>query len=317
MKQEIMRVVVTSPSFSRNSVLLGELEQLGIQVIPNSAGIKLEGELLAEFIKQSGAEVAIVGLETIDREILEQCKRLRYVAKYGVGLDNLDLLELNTRGIGVGWSGGINRRSVSELVLGFALGHCRNITQSVLRLKRNEWIKDGGSQLSNLTFGIVGLGSIGEDLAKLLKSFGTRVLYNDIADRTILAQKFALEPVTYDELLRVSDIVSFHVPSTALTHMMFGGKQILHCKRTALIINTARGNIIDFESVTDAVISGRLGGFASDVFPVEPCDLKKWSNYDRLYFTPHIGGNAHEAVLAMGRSAITHIKQYMKERGSN
>lgn len=303
-------VVVATKSFSDNEVLLGELAALGVTVVPNTGGrISSEGELGA-FI--GSAQCAVVGLEPVGREVLEMCPNLRLVAKYGVGLDNLDQTALDESGVEIGWTAGVNRRSVSELTLAFALGHLRNVVPSMRRMGRGDWIKEGGRQLSDCVFGIVGLGNIGTDTARLVRAFGTKVLYCDIEDRSLVANALDLEARDFGDLLEDVDVLSFHVPSTNLTRKMFGRAEIARVRDTALVINTSRGSILPFEEVVSAVLEERLGGFATDVYPLEPFDGSRLASEDRIYLTPHIGGNSSESVLAMGRSAIGHVRAYLQ-----
>lgn len=300
MSRNPVKVAVLTTSFAKSETLMKELGDLGVEIVA----------------KLCDAEVAVCGLEPINHDVLAANKGLRFVSKFGVGTDNLDFEALKAHGVEHGWTGGVNRRSVTELALAFMLGHSRNVTPSILRMKKGTWIKNGGVQLSNLTVGIVGLGYVGTDLARILRTMGSTVCFTDIVDKSVTANELGLAKMSYDELLQKSDIITFHVPSTPLTRNMFSTKQIEVCKRHALIVNTARGDIVDFQTTCNAVIEGRLGGFASDVYPAEPADMSHFEKFENLYFTPHIGGNAHEAVLAMGRSAISHVAEYLKKRGS-
>ena len=310
---DTVRVAITSNSFSNNEALIGELESLGVSVHPKPTSDRLDEEAVIDFFREAEADMAIVGLEPITEHVLEECPDLKYVSKYGVGLDNIDVDALEAAGVGLGWSGGVNRRSVAELTLAFALGHMRNVFPSVAAMRRGVWKKDGGRQLSDATLGIVGLGNIGTDVAGLVRQFGTRVLYRDIVDKSATATELGLHERSYEALLEESDIISFHVPSTPLTRGMFGAREVELTGGGALIINTARGDIVDFEAVARALEEGRLGGYAADVFPEEPFDASEYASVPNLYCTPHIGGNAKEAVLAMGRAAIEHIRTELEK----
>ena len=308
-----MKVAVASRSFSKNALLLGELRALGIEVVANVAGtVFREQEALAAFV--GDAHFAIIGLEPVGRELLAACPKLELVAKYGVGLDSVDQDALAEAGVRLGWTGGVNRRSVTELTLAFALGHLRNVTPSVERMRRGSWLKDGGRQLSDVSFGLVGLGNIGADVARILRTFGTRVLFCDIVDKSAVAAELGLESAPLDAILRRCDVVSLHVPSTPLTRWMVDAEALGCMRPDALLINTARGDLIAFDEAVAAVRGGRLGGFATDVYPLEPFEEAGFADDPHLYFTPHIGGNAAEAVLAMGRSAVAHVRDHLARR---
>lgn len=309
-----LRVAVTSTSFAKQSELLAELEALGVSVVANTGGIDLEGQRLADFLAASKAELAIIGREPITDEILAVCPDLRAISKYGVGLDNVDEAALRARRVKLYAAPGTNRRAVAELVLAFALGHVRNVTPSVLNMKQGRWEKLGGRDLSSLTVGIVGFGNTGSELARLLKAFGCTVLFTDLVDKTAIGRDVGARAATYADIVAKADVITFHVPATDATRLMFSAEQISKSQPHALVINTSRGSVVDFDATCRAVIEGRLGGFAADVFPVEPCDVSTWS-HPRLYFTPHIGGNSREAVLAMGRAALRHVGEFLKARG--
>lgn len=309
-----LRIAVSSVSFSKNVQLLAELASCGVEVVANRDGLRMDEDALIRFWTEGAADGAIVGLEPVSDRVLQECPRVRIVAKYGVGLDNLDLGALERRGVTLGWTPGVNRRSVTELTLAFALGHSRNVFRSVRRMMEGAWNKDGGRQLSDLRFGIVGLGCVGTDVARVLRAFGTETMFNDIEDRSDVAAELSLVPMDYFDLLSAADIVSFHVPSTPSTKGMFGEREIALAGAQTLVINTARGPIVHFDAAVAAVRDGRLGGYATDVYPVEPMDVSHLSTIDGLYFTPHIGGNAAEAVLAMGRSAIEHVRTFAGAR---
>ena len=157
----------------------------------------------------------------------------------------------------------------------------------------------------------MGLGHIGTDLSRILKAIGCEVFYCDIVDKTKIAIDLGIQSLPYEELIKTVDIVTFHVPGGKETRHMFGSEQIKLARRDLLVINTARGHVVDFSATTHAVTQGLLGGYAADVFPEEPLNAKEFPISSGFYFTPHIGGNAEEAVLAMGRSAINGLKDYL------
>nr|BFD31202.1 hydroxyacid dehydrogenase [Pigmentibacter ruber] len=305
-------VAVASPSFSQSSILVNELSSYGFKVVLNSKNIRFNEKSLIEFINECEAKAIVIGLEKVSEKVLTSCKSLNFISKFGVGLDNLDLNACEKNGIKIGWTPGLNNRSVTELVLSFTLGHLRNSTKAIYEMSKGIWNKNGGKELSKCIFGIVGLGNIGMDLARVLKGFGCNILYYDIIDKSMSEEvmKLGFQQVTYQALLKESDVISFHVPLTEQTQYMFSSEQLSIVKPDCFIINTSRGAVVDFDKVCSAVLEKRLGGFASDVFLEEPYDASRWSEVSNLYFTPHIGGNSKEAVLNMGRSAINHIANY-------
>jgi D-3-phosphoglycerate dehydrogenase len=262
---------------------------------------------VADFV--IGADIWIAGLEPVNKNTLSS-PTLKLVAKYGVGIDNVDLDEIKRRGIQLGWTGGVNRRSVSELALGYMISHLRNIQTHNFNLRKGVWQKQGGREISEITVGIVGFGNIGGDLAQILRPFRPRILYTDLEPKNA-ASDLNAQFVPYDHLIQEADVITFHVPSTASTKQMYGRAEIRGTKQGAFIINTSRGDIVNFIEVVSAVRAGALGGFAADVFPEEPRDLQEFNGDARFIFTPHIGGNSSSSVLQMGRSAISHVKSFL------
>ncbi len=307
----MVHVAVSSPSFVRSSLLMSELKKLPITYHCNESQGTLSEEDLITFLCSQPTEILIIGREPLSHRVLKACPSLRLVCKYGVGLDNLDQEAMQEAGVALGWTPGVNRRGVSELVLSLALGHFRNVLRSTQSMQAGLWVKDGGRQFSDICVGIVGFGCVGSDLSQLIQAFGAKVLVCDILDRSLAAQSVGAQQVSYHELLQGSDMISFHVPSNSSTELMYTKKEIAVTKPGAFIVNTSRGNVVQFLDVCQAVRQKRLGGFAADVFVEEPFDASAWPIHEGFYFTPHIGGNARESVEAMGRSALQHLVQYI------
>jgi len=304
------KVVVTSRSFAKSSVLRKEL----LQVFPNSFfndhRQKLPEKKMIGFI--GDADAAIVGVETIDDSILEHTTKLKIISKYGVGLDNIDQQSLKNRGIFLGWTGGTNKRSVSELTLCFMLGLCRNIFNSGFKLKKTEWEKEGGHQLSGKTVGIIGCGHTGSDVVRLLAPFGCNLLVRDIVDKSNFCQEQGASQASLEAVIEQSNIISLHVPLTKQTHQMVNANFLQRMKSTSFLINTSRGEVVDQEALKKSLIQCDIGGAALDVFEEEPPTDEDFLSLPNLMVTPHIGGNAIEGVEAMGRAAIKHLVLFFK-----
>jgi D-3-phosphoglycerate dehydrogenase len=304
-------LAIASPSFCRDQALISEARALTKKLVTNPTGERMGEAELIRFLKENQADGLIIGTDSLTAAVINAAPDLKAIGKYGVGLDRVDLDAIKAKGIYFGYYSGVNKRSVSELTLCFMLGHQRNIFRSIERMQRADWTKDGGSQLSGSTIGIIGFGHIGTDLADVLRPFNCKLLIHDILDKSNEAARLGAKQVSYTDLLKDSDILTFHVPGGTATHHMFGEKEIQRTKNSALVINTARGSVFDFDATINAVREGRLGGYASDVFPKEPLLASNFKIEDGFYFTPHIGGNAKEAVLAMGRAALDGLKQYL------
>ena len=305
------KVAVTSISFGKSTALREELLRVFPNSVFNESGQRLSGRALIEFIGDAAA--AIVGVETINDSVLKNTPALKIISKYGVGLDSIDQASLKNRNISLGWTGGVNRRSVSELTLGFMLGLCRNIFRSGFKLKNTEWDKGGGHQLSGITIGIIGCGHIGSDVARLLSPFGCALLVRDIVDKSDFCREQGAVEVSLDEVIEKSDIISLHVPLTELTRQMVNENFLRRMKATAFLVNTCRGEVVDQEALKNALSQKIIAGAALDVFAEEPPTDAEFLSLPNLMVTPHIGGNAREAVGAMGRSAIDHLIAFFKK----
>lgn len=305
------RIAVASPSFSKHPVLRREMQARFPEAVFNDAGIRLAGDALAEFLGQ--ADAAVIGLEPVTDDLLAACPRLRIVAKYGVGLDSIDLEACRRRGVVIGWTGGVNRRSVAELVLGCMLGISRNVFVTARLMREGAWRKEGGFQLSGRTVGIIGLGHCGKEVAELLAPFHCRILANDILDQGSYCREHGITAVDKDTLYRESEFITLHVPLTPATRRLID-RESLSCMRPgAVLINTSRGEVVDQQALKEALLRGPLGAAALDVYESEPPQDRELLGLPNIVCTPHIGGNADEAILAMGRSAIGHLASHLAE----
>ncbi len=296
------KVAVTSRSFSRNPALRRELLQRYEQVTFNDAGLQLEGEALVAFLR--GHDKAITGLERIDDAILSRLPELKVIGKYGVGLDMIDLDAMRRHGKRLGWTGGVNRRAVSELALAFSIALLRHVAAANREVRLGTWRQHVGSQLSGKAVGIVGCGHIGKDLVRLLQPFECPILVNDIRRYDAFYHEFRIEAVGLEELLGRADVVTLHVPLDDSTRGILSGERIARMKPSAVLINAARGGLVDEVALRAALEEKRLAAAAFDVFAQEPPQDQALLDLPNFLATPHIGGSAAEAMLAMGRAAI-------------
>lgn len=308
-----MRVKVSTVAFSTNSFLVNELKKSFSNVSVNDLGARIPENELAAYFQE--ADAIIVGLEKITSDLLDKLPDLKIIAKYGVGLDNIDIEACNSRNIKIGWTGGVNRRSVAEMALGFMLALCRNLYITSTQLKQGFWNKNGGSQLTGKTIGIIGAGYIGRELIELLKPFNCKILVNDIIDISYLSVDniFVADKKT---IFLNSDIISIHTPLNKETLDLFNLEVFKKMKKTSFLINTARGGIINQENLKYALQTGIIAGAAIDVFHEEPPNDFELLALPNLICTPHIGGNANEAVINMGLSAINHLIAFKAEMDS-
>lgn len=300
-----MKIKVASASFSKNLILQQELLAQFPHSQFNASNQILSGSALIQFLLD--ADAAIIGQDRVDRFVMESLPSLHTFAKYGVGLDNIDLESAKLLGKRVLWTPGINKRAVAEHTLGLILSLLRNIVLSHTLLRQGIWQKNGGLSLTGKSVGIVGCGHIGLELMLLLQPFGCSFWIVDLEDKREQLQPYLAQQVSLETMLPQVDILSLHVPLTRSTYRLLTQKQFQQMKPSAIVINTSRGAVIDLPDLKQALQHGTIAGAALDVFPEEPLHDQELTQKPNVVLTPHIAGNSQEAILAMGRSAIQHL----------
>ncbi|MCB0320781.1 MAG: phosphoglycerate dehydrogenase [Bdellovibrionales bacterium] len=296
------RVAVASRSFSKHPQLRKELLAKYSNVTFNDGGSSLSDARLVEFLQ--GHDKAIIALEYITDSILSQLPELKRISKIGVGLDKVDLQAMRARNIEFIWTPGVNKRSVAELTLCFMLSVLRQISVADYNVRNGVFSSPTGGCLTGKTVGIIGCGNIGSDLVRLLEPFECTLLVHDIAPNEEFFRSNNLVACTLHHLLKESDIVTVHVPLYDGTVNLLSSNEIALMKPTAILINTARGGIVNEEALYEALHAGKLGGAGIDVFTTEPPGENALLSLPNVVVTPHIGAGTEEAILAMGRAAI-------------
>jgi len=304
-------VGVTAVAFSRDQERVRALkDSFDGDVLTNEKLIRFTPEELIPFLQQ--CDYAIIGLDKITDEVLSQCPQLKVISKYGVGLDNIDFKACAKHGVKVVYPKGVNKRSVSEEVLGASLSLLRNLYVTSNLLKNGEWLVQGGRQLTNTTFGIIGVGHIGKDLIEVLKPFNCELLVNDIIEQDDYYASVGAKSVSKEEIFQKCDVISIHTPFDEQTRHMVNAETLAMMKSNAIVINAARGGIVDESALKRALLDNKIAGAALDVYEIEPAADKALLEIPNLMCMPHIGGNAKEAVVAMGMAAITNLTDVIK-----
>jgi phosphoglycerate dehydrogenase-like enzyme len=306
-----MKIVVTSPSFSKNEILKQEVLAFFPDTVLNENGERFEGERLVRYIE--GAEGAIIGLEKIDKYIIDRCNKLKIISKFGVGLDNIDIESCAKNNINIGWTPGVNKLSVAEMTLSFMIIMIRNIFSTSIKLKGGVWDKNGGFNLSGKTVGIIGMGNVGKEVVRLLKPFNCNILVNDIIDQSDYYKQNGLAEASKEEIFKDADLITLHVPLTDETQNMINIDVMKKMKHNSFLINTSRGPVVKSNDLKSALLNKIIAGAAIDVYDEEPPKDNELINLPNLICTPHIGGNSHESVIAMGKSAISHLKEFFNQ----
>ena len=299
---EQARVAVTSRSFSKNTVLRHALEARYRHVTFNDEGRSLAGQELIAFLW--GHDKAITALERLDASVFAGAPELRVISKYGVGLDMIDLQAMDAAGVMLGWTGGLNRRSVAELTISAAIALLHRVPVATIEVREGLWRQVVGRQLTGRTMGIIGCGHVGKDVAMLARAFGCRVLAHDLLDFPEFYRLHNVQPVELVTVLQESDVVTIHVPLDSSTRHMLNADRLALMRPDAVLINMARGGIVDERTLLQMLLAGRLAGAALDVLEDEPPSDLALLQLPNVIATPHIGGSTEEAILAMGLAAI-------------
>lgn len=247
------------------------------------------------------------------RELLAAPKLIA-IGCFCIGTNQVDLREAMASGIPVFNAPYSNTRSVAELVLGEAILLLRGIPEKNAAAHRGQWIKSaaGSNEIRGKTLGIIGYGNIGSQLSVLAEALGMKVIFHDIATKLPLGN--ARQVVLLD-LLRSADVISLHVPENESTYHLIGPEELNQIRPDSVLINTARGNVIDLEALEASLDQRKLRGAALDVFPIEPrADDESFENplrrFDHVLLTPHIGGSTLEAQENIGREVAAKLAQY-------
>jgi phosphoglycerate dehydrogenase-like enzyme len=298
------RVLCTPTSYAKHDPQLKtELEAAVGEVIYNPTGRPLSAAELVELLP--GCHGYIAGLDKIDRSALETADQLRVIARYGAGVDRVDLVAAREIGVVVTNTPGANSVSVAELAIGLLLSLARMIPTASAATKAGQWPRLTGFGLEGKVVGLLGLGSIGKQVARRLGGFDCTILAYDPAADTAFARTHDVELRPFDEVIGQADFLSLHLPVLPETSGMVNETFLSRMKPGAFLINTARGELIDEGALLAALQSGHLRGAALDAFSQEPPAADNpLLALPQVIATPHTGAHTDSATNAMGWTAL-------------
>jgi D-3-phosphoglycerate dehydrogenase len=265
----------------------------------------LQGDELVAFLK--GHRRAAVGTEKITDAVLAAVPELKLISKIGVGLDTLDLDAMVRRGVLLGWTPGVNKRSVAELTLAYILTALRKVSTVNTEMRNGLWRRQVGNTLSGKTVGIVGCGQIGKELVPFLKPFGCRLLAHDIRQYPEFYAEHGIRSANLETLLAEADVVTLHLPLTPASKGLIGARELRLMKPTAVLVNLARGGIVDEAALKTALETGTIAAAAFDVFAEEPWPDRDLVALPNFWSSTHIGASTHEAITDMARAVIANL----------
>lgn len=270
-------------------------------LVDNGLKVSYEPEITKEQILEKILNFNIVIVRsrtTITKEMIDKAENCKIIARVGVGLDNVDQEAAKAKNIRVinAVEGAMN--AVAELVLGLMLSLARQTTRGDRAIRNGQWLKKElkGTELRGKYLGIIGLGNIGKRLGRLARGLNMNIIgYDVIPIDEEFSKEVGLMKADLDTLLQSSDYISIHVPLLDSTYHLLDAQKMSTMKKTAKIINTSRGGVVDEDALYDALKNGTLGGAALDVFEKEPAIGNKLAELDNVILTPHIGAQTKEA----------------------
>jgi D-3-phosphoglycerate dehydrogenase len=300
----LCRVLVTPTSYgSHDPELRTRLEGLVAEVVYNSTGKPLTSDQLVQLLP--GFDGFIAGLDDINRRVIETADALRVIARYGVGVDAVDLDAAREKGIVVTNTPGANAGSVADLTLGLILALARNLIPAVQATRAGKWPRFSGTLLEKKVVGLIGFGAIGQQVARRLSGFGCTLLAYDPAPNEARAVELEVQLLNLEEVTRRSDFLSLHCPVTEGTRGMVNAGLLKAMKEKAFLVNTARGELVDEGALLKALQSGKLAGAAMDVFSSQPPESgNPLLALPQVIVTPHMGAHTDGATDAMGWTAL-------------
>ena len=298
------RVLVTPTSFGRGDpTLRTALESQVGEVIYNPTTRPLTSAELVRLLP--GCDGYIAGLDIIDRAALTAADCLQVIARYGVGVDNVDLAAVWEKGIKVTNTPGANSVSVAELTIGLMLALARNIPEACAATRRGEWPRLNGQTLEGKCVGLLGLGAIGKQVARRLCAFDSRILAYDPYPDVAFAHQYGVELLSMEELLAKADFLSLHLPLLPDTNHLVDARFLASMKKGSFLINTSRGELLDELALVEALKSQQVRGAALDAFTREPPGVDNpLLGLPQVIMTPHTGAHSDGAIRRMGRMAV-------------
>lgn len=302
-----MKVLVTPTSIrpDKPSAALERLRAFASELVFNPHGRPLTADEL--LVHLPGCDGILAGLDYLNGNVLRASPGLKAISRYGVGYDRVDLVTASELGIVVTNTPGANAQAVAELACALMFAAARNVPMLVQKTKEGEWVRSTGIELCGKTLAILGLGAIGRRLARMGQGLGMTVIaYDPYIDDDYCAEH-NIRSVSQAEAFATADVVSLHLPLTDQTHHLVNEDVINTMKNSAILINTARGGIIDEDAAYAALLENRLGFLCLDAFENEPPGKLPMFELDNVIVTPHTAALTFEATANMANMAVDNL----------
>lgn len=294
------KVLVTATNYSTYCAAAKKLlTENGIEVVENPHGRPFTREELLQLV--SDIDGVVVGVDTWNEEIFSHAPKLKAMARFGVGVDNIDLAAAKAHGISVTNAKGMNSNAVAELTVGMLLGAVRNIPAFNSSIRNGEWDRFMGRDIAGMTVGLLGFGDIAQRVARKLSGFDVRICAYDLYPNLKAAAELNVEMTSMDEVLQQSDIICMHLPSLPETRHIMNSENFGKMKDGSYFINTARGALVDETALYAALSSGKLKAAAIDVYEQEPVRSDNpLFELKNLFATPHTAAETYDTYHSVG-----------------
>lgn len=313
MKENTLKILLTNHYEGKPAEIIKSAVPDGfeLEMLESVSQQELEGKV------KEADYLLVSGRLKINRTVLENATNIKMIQRTGVGLDSIDLEYIRNHDIPFYVNKGVNAQSVAEHTILLMLASLRNLVEINENTKRGIWKKQAQGvcthELCGKTVGLIGMGAIGRKVAGMLKAFGAEVLYNDVSkmkqeDENTLGIKFS----TREEIIEKSDIISLHCPLTDDTRHMINDRAVNKMKNGVILINTARGGLIDEAALINGIKNGKIAGAGIDVYEKEPVDNSEVLNLQNVITTPHIGGVTYDSFYQMMYQAMRNIEMFDK-----
>jgi len=305
----MVKVLVTPRSFANYA----GLEVAGITVIRNPAGGILSKEQMQQHIRE--ADGVIIGVDPLDADVLRAAPRLRFVSKYGVGTDNIDLEYCKSHGIEVSITKNANSNAVADYAFALMLAAARRVSEIDASCRKGDWGKKPAVDVFGKKMGVLGLGAIGRGMVARAKGFGMAIYAYDAYRDDIYINNNNINFLPYEAVLRECDFLSLHLPLTGQTRHIINAANLRTAKKNLIIINTARGALINEADLYEALRNGTILGAGVDVFENEPAHDSKLLALSNVVAGSHAAASTPGAVENMNNQAVENIVRGLRERG--
>lgn len=301
------RVLIADPI---EESAIAKFKAAGLEVVQRNA--EKDGPIEKQI---KGFDCVVVRSATkITKEVIDASDKLKLVVRAGVGLDNVDKKAADAKGVIVQNTPEAPTVSVAEMVFSLMFSLARNITQADSSMKMERWEKKklSGTELWQKTIGIVGFGRIGIEVGKRAKAFGMNVLAYDVLDINAACKEVGAKRTDFNTIIEQADYITLHVPLLPQTKGMIGAKEFKKMKKTAFLINTARGGVVDEKALLNALNTGEIAGAGLDVFESEPPTEWQLVKHPKLVATPHLASSTEEGQIRVGELTVQKVIDGLK-----